>query len=75
MALLRGFSEFLVTETHTHTHTHTGPITLPLRKRGVITGLARLALIDYIVYVHVSVLLCVLHKRWEGGEFFQLRNS
>ena len=29
---------FLVTDTHTHTHTHTRPITLPLRKRGVITG-------------------------------------
>ena len=41
MALLQEFSKFFVTETHTHTHTHyththTGPITLPLRKRGVI---------------------------------------
>ena len=36
MALLQEFSNFLATDRHTHTHT--GPITLPLRKRGVIIG-------------------------------------
>ena len=36
MALLREFSKFLGTDRHTHTHT--GPITLPLRKRGVMKG-------------------------------------
>ena len=32
----RVFKIFSHRQTHTHTHTHTGPITLPLRKRGVI---------------------------------------
>ena len=33
----RVFKIFSHRQTDTQTHTHTGPITLPLRKRGVIT--------------------------------------
>ena len=43
--------------THTHTHTHTGPITLPLRKRGVIIIIQAYVMLSCLLLFLLTVLL------------------
>ena len=63
MALLREFSKILGTDRQTDTHTHTGPITLPLRKRGVTTvtlaAHARRGLIKLCACAVRSLRICI----------------
>ena len=68
MTLARVFKIFSHRQTsrQTDTHTHTGPITLPLRKRGVINSYHRLHTTIY------RLSSCIQKSHWHVGSQYRL---